>query len=134
MDVPREDSAEEVTRLRDCLNDLVGILALPALRADGDREPIVATLLDALLATLRLGFVSVRLNDPEDGHSIEMVRVAESLQGTVGAREISQAIDSSLRDAPLRWPPRAPVFIRGVDLSVAIAPLRLRGEIGVVAA
>ena len=76
----------------------------------------------------------MRLNDPEGGRSIEMVRVAESLRGTAGAREISQAIDSSLGDAPPRWPSRAQVFIREVDLSVACAPLEICGEIGLVAA
>jgi len=134
VDTARAYSAEEVTRLHDCVNDLVSIMALPALWTDGEPAQIVSTLLDALLGTLRLGFVGVRLNDPEGGRSIEMVRVAESLQGTAGARDISQAIDSSLRDAPTRWPSRAQVFIREVDLSVACAPLGIRGEIGIVAA
>jgi PAS domain S-box-containing protein len=134
VDTAREYSAEEVTRLHDRVNDLVSIMALPALSTGGEWDQIVSTLLDALLGTLRLGFVCVRLNDPEGGRSIELVRVAESLQGTAGAREISQAIDSSLGDVPPRWPSRAQVFIREVDLSVACAPLGIRGEIGVVAA
>ena len=134
MEAPLESAADEVNRLRDCLNDLVSITALPALSTGAEPGQSVSALLDALLATLRLSFVRVRLNDPEGGRSIEMVRVAESLQGTAGAREISQAIDSSLGDAPSRWPPRAQVFIREVDLSVACVPLGLRGEIGIVAA
>jgi PAS domain S-box-containing protein len=44
-----ESPSEEVTRLRDSLNDLYGILALPALWADGEPPPIVSTSLDALL-------------------------------------------------------------------------------------
>ena len=66
---------KEVARLRDCLNDLAGIMALPALRTSGEPRQIVTTLLDALLATLRLAFVFVRLNDPEGGPPIEMMRV-----------------------------------------------------------
>jgi GAF domain-containing protein len=134
VDAAREYSADEVTRLHDCVNDLVSIMALPVLSTGGEPAKIVSTLLDALLGTLRLSFVCVRLNDPEGGRSIEMVRVAESLQGTAGAREVSQAIDSSLGDAPPRWPSRAQVFILEVDLSVACAPLGIRGEIGIVAA
>src|ERR687892_261474 len=44
-----ESPADEVTRLRDSLNDLRGIMALPALWAGGEPPPIVATSLDALL-------------------------------------------------------------------------------------
>ncbi len=133
MDAP-ESVADEVTRLRDCLNDVVSIMALPAQWTGGEPDHIVGPLLDALLGMLRLSFVCVRLNDSEGGRSIEMVRVAESLHGTAGAREISQAIDSSLGGAPSRWPPRAQVFVGEVDLSVASAPLGIRGEIGIVAA
>jgi PAS domain S-box-containing protein len=134
MDAPRDDSTEDVTRLRTCLNDLVTILALPSRWTDGEQAHIVSSFLDALLGTLHLDFVCVRLNDPEGGRSVETVRVAGSPQGTAGAGEISQAIDLSLGDAPLGWPPRAHVFIREVDLSVACAPLGLRGEIGGVVA
>ena len=78
-------SAEEVTRLRDCLNNLVSITALPDFWTDGEPPHIVSTLLDALLGTLRLAFVVVRLNDPEGRPSIEMERVAESWQGATRA-------------------------------------------------
>ena len=134
MDAPRESSTEEVTRLRDCLNDLVSIMALPALSTGGEPDQIVSTLLDALLGTLRLAFVSVRLNDPEGGPSIERMRVAESLAGAARIQDISKAIDSLLGDAPLSWPPRARVFVGDTDLSVASARLGLRGEIGGVVA
>jgi PAS domain S-box-containing protein len=80
-----ESPAEEVTRLRGCLNDLVSMMALPALSTGGEPSQILSTLLDALLGTLRLAFVFVRLNDPEGGPSIEMMRVAESLGGAARA-------------------------------------------------
>src|SRR5688500_11104038 len=44
-----ESPAEEVTQLRDSLNDLRGILASPALWAGGEPPGIVSTSLDALL-------------------------------------------------------------------------------------
>jgi hypothetical protein len=100
VDAELESAAEEAARLRGCLNDLVSILALPALWAGGEPPQIVGTLLDALLGMLRLAFVFVRVNDPEGGPCIEMVRVAEWLEGTARAREIREAIDSSLGDSP----------------------------------
>jgi PAS domain S-box-containing protein len=70
-------SAEEITRLRDCLSQLVGLTALPLLGTDDDPERIVTTLLDALLGILGLGFVFVRLNEPGGGRATEIERSAE---------------------------------------------------------
>jgi PAS domain S-box-containing protein len=71
--------------MRDCLNDLASIMALPALWVDSEPHHIVSTLADALLGTLRLAFVVVRLHDPHGGPSIEVTRVADSWQGAMGA-------------------------------------------------
>ena len=129
-DAAREASVEDATRLRDCLNDLAGIMALPARWKDDEPRHIVSTLLDTLLGTLHLAFVGVRLNDPDGAPSSEIVRVAESLQGVSRAREISEAIVSSLGDTPLQWPARGRMLTGGVDLFVASAQLGLHGEIG----
>jgi PAS domain S-box-containing protein len=98
-------SAEEVTRLRDCLNDLVSITALPNRWTDSEPDHVVSTLADALLGTLRLAFVVVRLNDLDGGPSIDVERVAKSWLGT-----------------------------RRADCSLASARLGSRGEIGVLVA
>jgi PAS domain S-box-containing protein len=49
VEPPIESPAQEVTRLRDVLNDLRGIMALPALWTGGEPPRIVRTSLDALL-------------------------------------------------------------------------------------
>jgi PAS domain S-box-containing protein len=134
VDAPHDYSAEDVARLRDCVNDLASFMTLPALWTGGEPALIVSTLLDALLGTLRLSFVCVRLNDPEGGRSMQTVRVAESLKAAVGAEEISQAIDSSLGDAPATAVQRIRISLREINLSVASTGLGLRGEIGIVAA
>ena len=79
-------------------------MALPAQWTVAEPAQIVSTLLDALLGMLRLGFVFVRLHDPEGGDPFETMRAAEALQD------------------------------RDFDLSVATAPLGLRGELGIVVA
>src|SRR5262249_32610507 len=48
-DPASESSTDEITRLRDCLNDLTSTTALPALWTNGERPQIVSSLLDALL-------------------------------------------------------------------------------------
>src|SRR5262245_42045358 len=107
-------------------------MALPVLLAGGEPPQIVATLLDALLGILRLAFVFARLSDPDGGSPIDMVRVAESLRGR--AREVSQAAEASLREAPANWPPHPRMSIAGLPLAVASARLGLQGEIGVIVA
>jgi hypothetical protein len=51
VEPPLESPAEEVTRLRESLNDLRGIMALRALWAGGEPPRIVSTSLDALLGS-----------------------------------------------------------------------------------
>ena len=48
MEVQYEHSAGEVKRLQRCMNDLVSVLALPAIWSGGEPSQIVRTLLDAL--------------------------------------------------------------------------------------
>jgi hypothetical protein len=102
--VTLETPTDEVARLRGCLNDLVGIMALPALWAGGEPQQIVSTLLDALLEMLQLAFVLVRLNDPDGGSPIEMMRAAELPESTDAVREFGMALDASLGNAPLKSP------------------------------
>jgi len=132
--LPGDSADEEVARLRGCLNDLVGMTALPALWTGGEPSQIAGTLLDALLQTLRLAFALIRLIDPDGGPSLDIVRISESLKGTVGVREIREAISVSLRDAPPHWPPRARMLISGSELSVASAGLGRNGGIGGIVA
>jgi PAS domain S-box-containing protein len=50
VESPLESPAEEVTRLRDALYELRGLMARPALWTDGGPPPVVNTSLDALLS------------------------------------------------------------------------------------
>ncbi|MFL5575565.1 MAG: PAS domain-containing protein [Gemmatimonadaceae bacterium] len=134
MSAPVDSAAEEVARLRGCLNDLASLVALPAVWAGGEPPRIVSTLLDALLAMLPLAFVYVRLTDPDGRPTVERMRVAEPLERMARGREIGEVLDRSLGDAPLKWPPSARVCIGDVDLRVACARLGLQGEIGVLVA
>src|SRR5205807_9700551 len=78
MEVPLDHPAEEIKRLQRCINDLVSVLALPAMWTGAEPSQIVSTLLDTLLGMFRLDFVYVRLKDPVGEAPMEMVRVAES--------------------------------------------------------
>ena len=134
MDATRDYSAETVTPLRDGLHDLVSIMALPARWTGGDPAHITSTLLDALLGTLQLSFACVRLHDPEGGPPIEVERVDESWAEAARVQDIRETIASPLGDAHLTPRPRTQILLGDVQLSVAFAPLGVRGEIGTLTA
>jgi hypothetical protein len=50
--IPLESPAEEIIRLRGCLDDLARLMALPALRTDCEPSRIASSFLDALVPML----------------------------------------------------------------------------------
>ena len=69
IEMETEQVADEVKRLQGCINDLFGVLALPALWNDRESSKVIGTLLDALVGMLRLDFAYARLSDTNDGRS-----------------------------------------------------------------
>ena len=134
MEAQRQDPGEETARLRRCLNDLVSIVALPALWAGGEPRQIVGTLLEALVGMLQLTFGFVRLNDPDGGPSIEIARVAVPMNGIAGPQDIAGALDAVLGEVAMKWPRSAQLTIGDAPVAVACARLGFDGEIGVVVA
>jgi hypothetical protein len=56
MEAQIEDPALEIKRLQRCMNDLVSLLALPAIWRGSGPSQIVQTLLDVLLTYAQSGF------------------------------------------------------------------------------
>ena len=129
-----EQTADEIRRLQGCINDLISVLAIPALWRGQESAQIVSTLLDVLVGMLRLDFAYARLKDPVGGAPIEMVRLAQSRNLTARPQEIGQVLNGWLGDDPQKWP----LLVRNPigDGDVSIVPLRLglRDEIGVIVA
>ncbi len=145
MDLKPEDLAEEIKRLQRCINDLVSLLALPAMWSGGEPARILHTLLDALLRMLQLDFVYVRLKNtgddaaPEHGPNMEhappeVVRFAQSRKQTVHPHQIGEALKPWFEADPRDWPPRMPNPIGDGDISIAPLGLGLGGEMGVLVA
>jgi PAS domain S-box-containing protein len=134
MQAQLEHLGEEVTRLQRCINNLEGILALPALWSDGQPRQIVRTLLDALLDLLSLDIVYVRLKKQDGAQPVEMARVMRSPESTTHAKLIGQEFRPWLENDPREWPRlvRNPLE----DGNIAIATLRLgpQGEFGEIVA
>jgi PAS domain S-box-containing protein len=135
MEVEMEQTAGEIKRLKACINDLISVLALPAIWSGNEPSQIVSTLLDVLLGMLRLDFAYARLSDSIGVSApIEMVRLAQRRNLTTPPQEIGQALNPWLA-GDLGTPPLVmPNPIGEGKLSIAPLPLGLQDELGVLVA
>ncbi len=134
MEAETQRTADEVKHLKACINDLISVVALPAIWRGGEPSQILSTLLDVLLGMLGLDFVYARLRDPVGGVPIDMVQVAQPRNLMAQPQDVGQALNPWLGDDPHA----SPLVVRNPtgDGDVSIAPLRLglHDEIGVLVA
>jgi PAS domain S-box-containing protein len=134
MDLQPGDPAEEIKHLRRCVNDLISVLALPAMWSGGEPSQIVHTLLDALLRMLQLDLVYVRLKETAGRAPIEMVRFASSQKHIEQPHEMGKVLEHWLGPDPQQWPPLMRNRVGDRDISIVPLGLGLQGEIGVLVA
>jgi PAS domain S-box-containing protein len=134
MDVQPRDLAERNKHLQRCVNDLISVLALPAMWSGGEPSGIVHTLLDALLRMLQLDLVYVRLKETDRQPPIEMVRFAQSQKYTAQPHEIGEGLKPWLGADLPEWPSLMRNPLGGRDISIVPLELGLQGEIGVIVA
>ena len=124
----------ETERLKRCINDLVSVLALPAIWTGSDPTHVLGTLLEALRGMLGLDLVYARMNGPPGEAPIEVVRVAGADTFTAHAHEIGVTLNERLGADPRNWPPVTRNVIDGTEVSIVAMPLGLQGEIGALMA
>jgi PAS domain S-box-containing protein len=132
MDLQEKDSAEDIKRLQRCINDLISLLALPAIWSGNEPTQIVHMLLDALLRMLRLDFAYARLKDPVTRAPLEILRVADSCKLKVPPQNIGEMLSKWLeREENISLPPAQNRF-EEEDTSIFPVPLGMHGEIGMI--
>lgn len=134
MAVLVQDPADEIKRLQRCINDLISVLALPAIWTGGEPSQIVHTLADCLVRMLRLDFVYIRLTSPVYEIPAETVRLAESRAQKLSWHELRESINQLLRIEFEKWPHTLRNPNAKGDVSIMPLRLGLQGEIGVVVA
>ena len=137
MELELENQALEVQRLRRGINDLVSLLALPAIWSGSEpSQPsqIVGTLLDAVLGMLRLEFVYARLNDAAAESRFEAVRIAGHPNMEGQSREVGRTLEDSLQNNPPTTPWIVPHPAGTGEVRVAHFYLGLEGEMGLLVA
>ena len=132
---PQTDgSAEEIKRLRRCINDLVSIVALPAVWTGGAPSQIVGNLLDALVSMLNLAFVYARLRSSNGSEPAEMMRIGSVWEPRPQPQQISERLRPWLTENPQQISPVIRNFFDGHDIALFSLQLGLHGEMGLVVA
>lgn len=127
--------ADEIKDLKACLNDLITVLALPAIWSIHEPSQIVSTLLEALVGMLRLDFAYVRLGDSFGrGGPIEMVRVIQPQPLALRPQEIGHALAPWLRDGLHASPIVVPNPIGEGEISISAFRLGVQDELGILVA
>jgi PAS domain S-box-containing protein len=96
-----ETTSEEIRQLQACINNLVSVMALPALWDGQDPGQLVVTLLEALIRMLHLDFVRAQLNNPENGLPTVVIRFAHQHREATCSEEKNNAFDRSSADDTL---------------------------------
>jgi PAS domain S-box-containing protein len=134
MKLQLERPADEIKRLQRCINDLVSLLALPAMWSGNKPCDIVHTLLDSLLRMLDLDFVYVSLTNLVDPAPSETVRVAQSQEQMFRPRELCTFLNRWLGDDPQKRYLQERSHIGAEEVSLVSWPLGVQREMGVIVA
>lgn|GEM_PF-5455273 len=117
-------------RLRPCLRDLLCVLALPAMWQGSSSPSIIETLLDALIALLRLDFAHVRIKNGEEGRAIHFTKSSAPARA-VSTEFIGQLLESHLNQKRLTVIDNP---LGGGTLQLASVPIGINGKWGTIAA
>jgi PAS domain S-box-containing protein len=123
------ENPEEIQRLQGCINDLIGVLALPAIWSGSPPLQIMTTVLDALVGMLQLEFAFARLSDTIDGVPMEMVRSAQSRHAMAATAAVGQSLDRWLTDALSPSPSVVPNPVGAGEVRVTSLALGFHGII-----
>jgi C4-dicarboxylate-specific signal transduction histidine kinase len=134
MAVQPESSTEEIKLLRRCINDLVSVLALPAMWTGGPPSQIAGNLLDALMSMLSLDFIYVRLRDSSQAGYTDMMRVDPTWIPKPTPQEIGGQLQPWLGVKPQELPQLAKFVLGGRDMVLVPLLMGLRGELGLLIA
>src|SRR5438105_15918026 len=100
MEAEMEHAANEVKRLKACINNLISVQALPAIWSGGQPSQIVSAFLDLLPTMLDLDFAYARLKNSAGGLPLEMVRPAQDRNLTNAPQMIGRLLNYCLSDFP----------------------------------
>ena len=129
-----KENMDEVKYLKTCINNLISMLALPAVWTGGEVGQIATALLDVLLDMLQLDWVYVRLKNPAVGAPVEKVRHAQFGNTADSIQLIKEVLENLLKCDPQAWSVVVQKSCNEERFSIAIFRLGLNEEVGVLVA
>jgi PAS domain S-box-containing protein len=127
-----DKTVDEVKRLQNCINDLISVLALAAIWGGSEPREMLGTLLDSLVAILRLDFAYACVDHWIDGSPIELVRFARRQQRSAESQEVSRALQPFLRTDQMGSRFMIPNPIGEGEVAIASFSLGLQNQGGVL--
>ena len=112
-------NADEIRRLQSGLNDLVSVLAMPAMWTGRDTSQVATTLLDALVELLRLDFAYVQMPEAGDEPAREWLRSRTDDRPQLDASALSGRLDSWLTTDERTATDRVPNPLAPGSISIA---------------
>jgi PAS domain S-box-containing protein len=122
------ETTAEIKRLQSCINDLISVLALPAIWSGSESSHILGTLLDVLVTMLRLDFAYARLTTANDGSPLEVVRVGDHRDSSIRRQQFVQALNHWLTNDHTAAPGAIPDPTGEGEISIASFSLGLQHE------
>jgi PAS domain S-box-containing protein len=128
------DPLTEVKQLQSCVNDLVSVLALPAVWRFSEPKRILDTFLDALMGILDLDFFYARVRLDSGEAPIDALRTAPLYAGNDGPQELRTLLNRWSAENPQQWPARVSIQVGGSELSILPIRMGVEGELGLIVA
>jgi PAS domain S-box-containing protein len=128
------DPATEVKRLQRCMNDLISVLALPAVWSVSEPSRILDTFLDALLAMLDLDFLYARVRLDRQEAPIDALRTVHLSGKNDRREELRQALNQWSGELPKNWSEQVFKHLGGQEVSVVPIRMGIEGELGLIVA
>jgi len=129
--VETEGTTDEIKRLQHCINDLVSVLALPAIWTGHESSLVATALLDVLVRVLRLDFAYLRVIDSADGLPKEWIRSIDGSHRGAQPHEIGRALEPYLTDDPTPKSLRIANPFAEDTISITVFHLGLQDRVGV---
>jgi hypothetical protein len=117
--MPAEPQIDDVKHLQRCINDLVSVLAFPAMWVGWSPPQIVSSFMDGLVRILNLDVAYIRLAG-ESGTATEFLNGPAAVDPAAGTWFATQGAD------PAEWPRRATFTAGGPTLCIESLRLSLR--------
>jgi PAS domain S-box-containing protein len=134
MDQPPTDRGLEVKRLERCMNDLVSVLALPAVWSGSEPSRILETFLDALLGMVDLDFLYGQVTIDAHEKPIDVLKTSEPHVAGYSRQEIRQALERRLEEGTQRWAGRSSINFGDQKISIFPMQMGVQGELGFILA